>query len=301
MRGREGSAGMSGGAGGGEAGSMPTGGTAHPTGGTTHPTGGATVPTGGAMPTGGTGGMGTIGNGTIFDAGSDPNRNNVAAGGVCARLAQIQCAGEAFCCNDAGRDKNACIAAQMTACASQGYVDVISLDPIAGYDAAHAAVAFTELERLASMCDPSIATYGAAPTGFAGIFKGTRSPGADCGPGGSLLNPPKREQAAAALASCNTIETTACMPTSSAPLDPWKCSAKAGPGAACLTDLNCMAGLGCPNPTLAGGSFGLSTCRARTPDGSPCEVASECMSSFCVANACAVADAQSAYCLARQQ
>lgn len=265
--------------------------------------GGVGGSTGGTPVVGGAGGMGTmVGNGTVFDAGgADPNRNNVQAGGVCARLAKIQCAGEAFCCNNAGRERAACESAQMTSCASKAYIDVISKDALAGFDLAHAAAAFAELERLASLCDPSIAAYGASSMGFAGIFKGTRAPGSDCGPGGSLLNPPSKEQAAVALASCNTIDTTACMPTSSAPLDPWKCTAKAGAGAPCLTDLNCQAGLGCPNPTLAGGSFGLGTCTPRKPPGSPCEFGNECDSFYCVANTCAAAETQAAYCLAQQQ
>lgn len=272
------------------------------TGGTGSITGGVGGSTGGTQVMGGTGGMGTIGNGTVFDAGgTDPNRNNVVAGGVCARLAKIQCAGEAFCCLAAGRDRAACESTQMNSCASKAYIDVISKDALAGFDPAHAAVAFTELERLASMCDPSIAKYGASSMGFAGIFKGTRAPGSDCGPGGGLLNPPSKEQAAVALASCNTIETTACMPTSSAPLDPWKCAAKGPAGSPCLTDLNCMAGLGCPNPTLAGGSFGLGTCTPKKAAGLPCEFGNECESGYCVASVCAAAEAQAAYCLAKQQ
>jgi hypothetical protein len=265
-----------------------TGGVGGSTGGTPPITGGAGGPTGGTLPTtGGAGGMGVVGHG-VFDAGgTDPNRNNVAAGGVCARLAKIQCAGEQFCCDAPGRDRAACESAQTTSCAAKAYIDAISLDPLAGFDPAHAAMAFAQLETLASTCDPSIANYGASALGFAGIFKGTRAPGADCGPGGGLLNPPSKTQAAVALASCNTIETTACMPTTSAPLDPWKCAAKAGGGAPCLTDLNCMTGLGCPNPTLAGGSFGLGTCSPKKPAGMPCEFGNECEAGYCVANVCA--------------
>lgn len=283
------------------------GGTPPPTGsvggiGGTPPTGGAGGLTGGTPPImGGVGGMGVVGHGTFDAGGADPNRNNVVAGGVCARLAKIQCAGEAFCCDVPGRDRLACESAQMNSCASKAYIDVISKDALAGFDPAHTAIAFAQLEMLASMCDPTIAAYGASSMGFAGIFKGTRAPGSDCGPGGGLLNPPSKEQAAVALASCNTIETTACMPTSNAPLDPWKCTAKAGAGAACLTDLNCMMGLGCPNPTLAGGSFGLGTCTPRKAAGMPCEFGNECESFYCVANVCAAAEIQAAYCLAQQQ
>jgi hypothetical protein len=284
-------------------GTPPVGGGATGGAGGTPPLGGAGPggTTGGTPPLmGGAGGAGTIGHGT-FDAGADPNRNMVAPGGVCMRLAQIQCAGEQFCCDLPGRDRAACEAAQKNSCATKAYIDHISTAPAAGFDAAHAAAAFAQLEMLASMCDPSIAAYGASPMGFAGIFKGTRAPGSDCGPGGSLLDPPSKEEAAVALASCNTIDTTACMPTSSAPLDPWKCAAKAPAGSPCLTDLNCQMGLGCPNPTLAGGSFGLGSCTPRKAPGMPCEFGNECDSFYCVANACAAAEPQAAYCLAKQQ
>ena len=262
--------------------------------------GGIVPPMGGAIPAGA--GGGAVAPGNDFDAGTAPGRNMVAAGAVCARLSQIQCAGEAACCMNPGRDRAACEAAQMASCSGKAYIDVISLDPKAGFDPAQANTAFTELERLASMCDPSIATYGASTMGFAGIFKGSRPPGSDCGTGGSLLNPPSKEQAAVALASCNTIDTTACLPSSgSNPLAAWNCSPKGGAGAPCLTDLNCQAGLGCPNPALAGGSFGLGVCTARGPMGSPCSGGTQCMSLICVAGACAPADAESAYCLAKQQ
>jgi hypothetical protein len=248
----------------------------------------------------GTGGTPATGNGAMFDAGTDPARNMVQAGAVCARLAQIQCAGEAYCCANPGRDRASCEAAQTSSCAGKAYIDLISTSPAAGFDPAHAAAAFTELERLASQCDPSIGTYAATTQGLVGIFKGTTGPGGGCGPGGSVFDPPSKEQAAVALASCSSIETSACMPPSDTSLD-WKCSPKAGAGAECLTDLNCQAGLYCLNPKLAAGDFGLGSCNARKAPGSPCAAGNECTTFYCVAGACGMAEAQAAYCLAQQR
>jgi hypothetical protein len=241
-----------------------------------------------------------VGNGTVFDAGSDPNRNNVTAGNVCGRLAQIQCAGEAFCCTNPGRDRAACEAAQRSTCTSKGYVDVISAAPAAGFDPAHAATVFMELERLASTCDASIGSYAATPQGLVGIFKGTSPPGGGCGPGGSPLDPPSKEQAAIALASCSSIETNACMTPSDTSLD-WSCMPKTGAGGECLTDLNCQAGLFCNNPKLAAGEFAIGSCMARKAAGTPCAAGPECMSLYCVAGTCGAADPQAAYCLAQQR
>lgn len=248
----------------------------------------------------GIGGAGVPGmpvEGRTFDAGADPARNMVQPGGICLRLAQIQCAGETYCCEVPGRDRVACEEAQRVACADEGLIDVVAADSDAGFDAAHAASAFTQLEQLASACDATVASWGASTTGFIGIFKGSRSPGADCSPPGLI---PRKADAAVALASCNTIDTSACLPDSPDPLDPWTCAPKGGAGAACLTDLNCQAGLYCPNPELQSGGFGLGTCAGRLPVAAPCGAGNECASLYCVGGACAPAETQAAYCLMRQ-
>ncbi|HTU62522.1 MAG TPA: hypothetical protein VMF89_28875, partial [Polyangiales bacterium] len=45
---------------------------------------------------------------TEFDAGDDPERNKVTAAQLCERLATINCAGEAFCCDAPNRTVEAC-------------------------------------------------------------------------------------------------------------------------------------------------------------------------------------------------
>jgi len=232
----------------------------------------------------------------VFDAG-DPAANNVMAGTICTRLAQIQCAGEAFCCENPGRDRAACEAAQKAGC-DEGLVDDVAKNATAGFDPTHAANAFTQLQQMASVCDTTVASWGATVAGFLGIFKGSVSPGDDCSPGLLLTD---ALDGAVAIASCNTIDTTACLPDSNNPFTAnWFCEAKGAVGDPCLTDLNCQAGLYCPNPVLENGGFDLGTCAARLADGSPCTTGTQCSSFYCVGGSCVPADQQSAYCLASQ-
>lgn len=289
--------GGSGGAGGAGAGG---GGAVGGAGGTTDPIGG----TGGITATGGVGdpaGTGVAGTDfpplemRTFDAG-DSAGNNVTPGTICTRLAQIQCAGEAYCCENPGRDRPSCEAAQAAACA-EGMVDMVAADPKAGFDAAHAATAFTQLEQMASMCDPTVASWGATTTGFIGIFKGSFNPGEECGPTSFV---PDQKQAAVAIASCNNIETTACLPGSNTLLGNWTCAAKGPADSVCLTDLNCQDGLYCPNPALAAGTPGRGKCAPRLADGSPCGAGNECTSLYCINGSCAPPSQEAAYCLMTQ-
>ena len=93
---------------------------------------------------------GAMAAGAKFDAGSDPNRNHVQSGMICTRLAQIQCAGEAFCCPNPGRERAACETAQRDFCAQQVYLDAISQSASSGFDATRAASAFEQFEQLAA-------------------------------------------------------------------------------------------------------------------------------------------------------
>lgn len=222
-----------------------------------------------------------------FNAGSDPNRNRVEAGHVCARLAQIQCAGEAYCCDNPGRDVAACEAKMVDACTQDGFVDAITLDTRSGFDEERAAAALQTFEDMASRCDPMIQQFGADPNGLMAMVRGTVAEGGRCSPGISG----SKAQQAGALASCQDPATTACLPTSALS---WTCAPRGGAGANCFTDLNCLDGLYCPNPDL---KIAMTQCLARKANGSPCQLGNECTSLTCTGGVCADPTAQSAYCL----
>lgn len=227
----------------------------------------------------------------VFDAGSDPSRNNVTAGNVCTRLAQIQCAGEDFCCDNPGRDRATCEAQMLAGCMGELYLDAMTSNPITGFDPEAASGAFAEIERMASACDTAVASYGASPNGLMGMFRGSVDSGSSCSPG--LAAASDMSRAAASLASCADISTTACLPVSTLS---WSCEPRGQVGAECFTDLNCVDGLHCPNPEF---DIGAATCQERKALGSPCQLPNECESLFCKAGSCVEASAQAAYCLAQ--
>jgi hypothetical protein len=249
--------------------------------------GGGQPPAGmsGGQPPAGQGGMGPIME-RVFDAGTDPARNNVTAGNLCARLAQIQCAGEQYCCEEPGRDRAACETAMRDTCMKDAYLDAISDNDATAFDEATASTTFAEIERLASICDPSIVRYSISPDGFMAMFRGTAQSGDSCFPSGT--NP---EIAAAKLASCADVTRFACLPQS---VLSWRCVERAGAGAACFTDVNCIDGFYCPNPDLKIGQF---KCEPRKPVGAPCMWGNECESLFCEAGMCVPESQRNAYCL----
>src|SRR5690349_21138139 len=71
-------------------------------------------------------GMNSTGSGEAFDAGSDPNRNNVMAGQVCDRLSTIQCAGEVHCCTNPTHTYDACKQAMFSLCANDLHLDAVT-------------------------------------------------------------------------------------------------------------------------------------------------------------------------------
>jgi hypothetical protein len=275
--------------------STGTAGTIAPTagaGGTTPIMGGMPAGTGGQPPMAGgapaAGGGGMPGQVRTFNAGTDPRRNMVQAGKVCARLAQIQCAGEAYCCENPGRDVAACEAKMTDTCNREGFVDAITLDQRTGFDEMRAASALQQFEDMASRCDPMIGDFGADPNGLMAMVRGTVDQGGRCSPSiaGSMA------QQAGALASCRDPGATACLPMSALN---WTCAPRAGVGASCFSDFNCTNGNYCPNP-----DFQVNTnfkCLARKADGTSCGEANECLSLTCVGGTCAAATTQSAYCL----
>ena len=117
------------------------------------------------------------------------------------------------------------------------------------------------------------------------MFRGTVGPGQSCRPSNLLSKP----QGAAALASCTMSETSACLPST---ID-WTCMARGGAGNACFTDINCVAGFFCDNPSL---SIAGSNCMARKADNAACKTGNECSSLFCIRGKCVPPSVQGAYC-----
>ncbi len=264
-----GSVGVSGSGGGGAGGTDTAG-----TGGTDiGGTGGTTPPDGGT--------------GKVFDAGSDPNRNAVMPGTICERLATIQCAGESFCCDNPGRDFETCKQVQKDGCATEYMVDEVAANPAAGFNAAQALVFFTELERLASTCDPMTASFGESPQGLRTLVNGTIEPEHNC----TSSRPWIKVEAAAALASCTQNEAYACLPRADGP---WICEPHAAAGGDCFSDGNCQVGVYCDNPDLDPSG---SICKTRKAEGEACQRFGECLSLFCKGGACVPATQQNAYCL----
>ena len=223
----------------------------------------------------------------MFDAGKDPDRNHVKAGHICTRFAQIQCAGEAFCCDDPGRDRAQCEAEQTDLCTMRIYLDVMSLSAASGFDP-DAALELNRFEQLASRCDPSISAFAEASEGLLSMMQGTVAAGGDCSPGVTV----DAAGIAAAVVSCKNIAKTACLPQNAAS---WTCTVRGAVGASCFTDVNCEEGLYCPNPNS---DIGTKMCSERKPKDSDCVMPNECESLYCQGGSCVAATAQSAYCLA---
>lgn len=243
----------------------------------------------GSVPvSGGAGGEGSAGSGSGFDAGSDPVRNRVQPGAVCERLATIQCAGEAACCTNPGRTFEQCKLEMKEGCTNELYLDDITNNTVSGYSVDAAEAAFNTFEQMASVCDPTVATWAASPTGLRGITRGTLPSGADCTPP-SILN---RRVAAGYLASCTN--GSACLPTL---IGDWSCNPPGPAGSACFTDLNCQDNLYCDNPDFTPSSS--DRCTARQPTGTPCSLPNQCLTLQCRGGQCVDADQQSAYCLSQ--
>jgi hypothetical protein len=234
-------------------------------------------------------GAGAGGDSGGFDAGTAPDRNDVQVGGLCERLAEIQCAGEQACCDNPGRDYDACKEDVQGACADMAFLDDIAAAPEVAFDATAASAGFAELEDRAAECDPTVAAWAISPDGFAASFSGTLGEGADCEPEGGLAMA-SIPALAAALASCQIGSGLVCLPGD----DAWACVPRAEAGGRCFADFNCADGLYCENP---GGNFN-GMCAARKAMGAGCESALECTSLICASGICgAAADVQGAYCL----
>lgn len=220
---------------------------------------------------------------------ANPARNQVGAGGICSRLATLQCAGEAHCCQSPPMDFTQCQQALRFSCEREGLIDQIAADPRTGFSPQKAEAAFGQLEALAVACDPSVSRWVVSPEGLMAMFEGTLSVGANCRP--PLAS---RDRAAAYLAACAGPQQNACLPRSALS---WRCTERGGVGSDCLTDLNCQDGLYCPQDDYLNPEIGRSVCSARLADGAPCRAANECTSLVCIGGSCVEANSQTAFCI----
>jgi hypothetical protein len=225
-----------------------------------------------------------------FDAGTDPNRNKVTAGSICQRVAEIQCAGEAFCCSMPMEQLADCETAQKMACSQTLSLDVVAMDPVTGFDMAKASAALEKFENLASKCDTTISAFGISLDGFRGIAAGTVAAGGTCNPSSTASN--KVAASAAALVSCTDAANNSCLPAPTG-MD-WKCAPRADAAGKCFSDANCKDGMFCDNPNLdpAGGP-----CTMRKAAGADCMASNECSSLACVDGKCVTQTKDTAYCL----
>ncbi len=246
----------------------------------------------------GSGGIGVIsdpvvtagtGGGRVFDAGSDADRNRVEPGRVCERLSTIQCAGEAYCCDNPGRDLATCKQIMFEGCTRELMLDAVSLDPVVDYDLDRAEDAFTEYERMTSECNTSVADWAISLDGMRSIIKGSKEPEEDCSPDALV---PTDEDNAAGLASCKYPETHACLPVAALV---WRCKPLSDAGGDCITDVNCKSELYCDNPSLTYNRD--ATCKVRKPVGEACDLPNECETLMCKRGSCVPADKQAVFCL----
>lgn len=228
-----------------------------------------------------------------FDAGSEPARNMVSAGGICTRLAAIQCAAEAHCCTNARRTVAQCQTDQTNDCAKNGLFDDVAKNMVSGFDPSYAKAAFEQLEQFGTACDPAVAAWVIKPEGFRGIFQGTIAPNGSCRPSGF----PSKVGYAAYAVSCQQPATHACLFVGSGPPaapTAATCSPRTGAGSKCFSELNCQDGFFCEN---AGQKYDTGKCTALKPIGATCSLGVECATQVCVSAKCVPADSQNSYCL----
>jgi len=201
-------------------------------------------------------------------------------------LSTIQCAAEAFCCPSPPAIEQ-CQRARAETCNQNGFFDAIFGSPVIGYDIDRAEAAFSEFEKRASACDPGIVRWAISDAGFRGVARGTIPPGADCMPTGPTSSDPVRNFAQ--LGSCAEPEKMTCLGLAPSK---WVCSPRSALGGPCISDLNCMDGLGCNFMSPMG------SCVERSANGIPCGTLLECQSLHCdVTGVCADPTIVDLFCL----
>lgn len=257
----------------------------------------STAGTGAVTPVAGTGGVAPMTDGGLppFNAGTDPARNRVQAGQICARVSAIQCAAEVHCCSKPKKNLEGCKAELTKACSEGLYLDDVSKNAVAGYSPTQTEAVLNKIEEYSKTCDPSIIAWMPQPDGLLSMFQGTVAPGGMCKPSGLILT---GGSFVAAMASCEQSTTTSCLMTGSGmpPSSPQNatCAPRAAAGGKCFYHTNCGDGLFCPNPQQ---SYAGATCTPQKPTGAACSEDAECATFTCRSDVCLVATVDSAFCV----
>jgi hypothetical protein len=183
--------------------------------------------------------------------------------------------------------RDACISGQRGVCETDSIVSRVGSNSAAAYSMDHAEAALDEFERLTSMCDPTVAAWGASSSGLINMFRGTKTQNSSCMPASSTD--------VGAVFACRVDDGLTCVPgiagIAGLPPTGWTCKPRSGLNGNCYSDLNCTDGLRCETPET------LSTCVARKTEGATCSLPNECVSLLCETGHCAAPNVDDAYCL----
>jgi hypothetical protein len=228
-----------------------------------------------------------------LDAGQ-PDEPLVEPEQLCDRMTDIQCEAESRCC-DTARAVDACKSARMMGCMGMNLAE-IARSPVSGFKQAKTSALLGALRKLGSSCDPSVKPWTLSPNGLRSLFEGTVAADAECLPAAGL---DPVTSFGAALASCKDPATRACAFSGEAapPIAPTTatCAARAGVGAKCFVETNCLEELYCDNTAM---TYSGGTCAMRKELGATCVRSFECKSGFCdhTGDTCGPPDVQRAYC-----
>jgi Dickkopf N-terminal cysteine-rich region len=230
-----------------------------------------------------------------YDAGTEPDRNTVRAGQLCARVSALQCAAEQHCCTTAKNSFDACKTQLTKTCMDNAFLDEIAMNNVAGYSQTQTKATFDQIEVFGANCDPTVTMWAAQPEGLRAMFQGTVAPGGMCKPTGL----PSQGSYAASLASCTNAETTSCLFSGTGPTAPPQtatCAARGDSGATCFLDVNCKDGMYCQNPQM---KYSSGKCAALNQNGATCTLDSECASFTCRSAVCVAATADTTFCVSK--
>ena len=209
---------------------------------------------------------------------------------MCSRLAELQCAAEANCCQNSARrfpSVDACINNQRTVCEDNAMVARLARDAKTGFSSDHTETVFNEFERQTGLCDVNVAAWGVSSAGLRNMFRGMLTANANCQPSSATDF--------GAGISCLVDDNLACVPafpeTDFTPPSGWTCKTRSGAGGNCFSDLNCTDNLYCLVPET------LSTCAMRKAAGQSCAAPNECLSLLCEGGVCQEANVEDVYCL----
>jgi hypothetical protein len=228
-----------------------------------------------------------------FDAGSEPGRNRIQPGQICARVAAVQCAAEAHCCPMPAKALEACKSELTNTCTTKAYLDDIGKNSVSGFDQAATETMLNTLEEYSKTCDPQVAVWAGQTEGLRAMFQGTVPPNGQCKPTGL----PSYANYGAYLAACSQPKTQGCLFSGDGPTAPPQtatCAPRGGAGATCFMEVNCMDGFYCANPQM---KYSSGKCTAQKAVGQQCTADVECMSLTCRSAMCVAPTVSTAYCV----